>query len=309
MKVLVTGTSGYVARVTLPYLFRDDEVTLVRGLDMREPGVRNPKFQFIRGDVRTCDLQAAAHGMDVVVHMAFIVSEIRDKKAIHEINVNGTKRVLDAVRAAGVKRFVAASSICAYGSRPGREAPMTEEAPLAGNEDSYYSRTKRIVEGMIDSFEKQNPGIIATRIRPSILCGRGTDNFFPALLSGQVVFYPASNPQGLPLVHEDDAGRAFHLAIKKGIPGAFNIAAGNLPYATMLKLIGKPGVAVPYFLLKPMSDAAYALGLAPVSSHWVTLSRYPFHLNCEKAERLLGWTPRRTPEQAFREMVASWKTK
>lgn len=309
MKVLVTGASGYVARVTLPYLFSDDEISLVRGLDVREPGIQHPKFQFIEGDVRTCDLEEAARGMDVVVHMAFIVSEIRDKKAIHEINVNGTRHVLDAVRATGVNRLVVASSICAYGSRPGRRTPLAEDTPLAGNRDSYYSHTKRVVEQMLDAFEKQNPGVIVTRMRPSILCGPGTDNFFIDLLSRRVIFYPASNPQGLPLVHEDDVGRVFHIAIKKGIHGAFNIAAGNLSYKRMMARAGKPAVAVPFHLLKFLSDVGFALGAAPVSSHWVVLSRYPFHIDCEKAKQQLGWTPRRTPEQAFREMVASWKTK
>ena len=307
MKILVTGASGYVARVTLPYLFGDPDVAEVHGIDVRPPGIEHPKFHYIEGDVRRARMEALFQGMDAVVHMAFIVSEIRDKKAIHDINVNGTRRVLDAVRAACVRRLVVASSICAYGSHPGR-APLTEDAPLAGNPDSYYAHTKRAVEQMLDAFEQQNPGVTVTRVRPSILCGPGTDNFFVDLLSPPVIFYPASNPQGLPLVHEDDAGQAFHLAIKKGAAGAFNIAAGNLSYAKMKRLIHKPAVGVPFFLLKPLSDIGFFLGAAPVSSHWVVLSRYPFHLSCEKAKDVLGWAPRRTPEQAFREMVASWKT-
>ncbi|MEW6201300.1 MAG: hypothetical protein AB1546_04950, partial [bacterium] len=120
---------------------------------------------------------------------------------------------------------------------------------------------------------------------------------------------PSSNRVGLPLVHEDDAGRAFHLALKKNAHGAFNVAAGNLPFKELGATLGKPVVGLPYPVMRFVSDTGYLLGAMPVSSHWAVLMRHPFELNCEKAKRDLGWTPRRTPGEAFREMVAAWKTR
>lgn len=308
MKILVTGASGYVARTLLPYLLDDDEITSVRGLDVRPPGIEHPKFSFIQEDVRSDGVECAAAGADVVAHLAFIVGEIKDKKKIHDINVNGTRRVLDAVKSTGVRRLVLASSICAYGSHR-RSDVITEDTPLRGNAESYYAHTKRIAETMLDEFEKENPEVVVTRLRPSVLCGANNDNFFLDLLTASVIPYASSNPDGLPLVHEDDVGQAFHIAIKSGVPGAFNIAAGNLSYAKIGQIAGKRIVGIPYFLLKPLSDIGYMLGTLPVSSQWAVLSRHPFDLSCEKAKQQLGWAPRRTPEQAFREMVAAWKKK
>lgn len=306
MKVFMTGATGYVARVTLPRLFEDDEISEARGIDVRAPEMEHPKFSFIKGDVLISDLEEAMAGCDVAAHMAFIVTEIKDKKKIYDINVRGTRRTLDAVKASGIRRLVVASSICAYGSWPSRGV-LTEESPLRGNAESYYSHTKRIVEKMLDEFEKENPEIAVTRLRPSILCGAGNDNFFVSLISKDAIFYPSCNKTGLPLVHEDDVGRAFYMAIKSGPRGAFNIAAGNMSFERMGQIIGKKAIGLPFFLVKPLSDIGYLLGILPISSHWIVLSRYPFNLSCDKAKKELGWEPIHTPEEAFREMAVALK--
>lgn len=307
MKVLITGASGYVARVTLPRLLDDKDVTVVTGLDIRPPAISHPNFVFIESDVTRDELAGAMGGVDVLVHLAFIVTEIHDKKKIYAINVEGTRRVLEAAAAAGIPRLVIASSVSVYGAVPRGGREITEDTPRCGNESSYYAHTKRIVEEMLDEFEKEHPGIVVTRLRPSILCGAQTDNFFLALLAQQIIAYPSCNRVGLPLVHEDDVGRAFHLAIKNNVPGAFNIAAGNLSFQEMGAILGRRSMGLPYRLLKPVLDIGFRLGISPLSSHWLVLARYPFHVNCERARTLLRWTPEHSPEEAFREMVAAWK--
>lgn len=308
MKVFVTGASGYVARAMLPHLFGDDEITSVRGLDIRPPSLQHPKFEYIEGDVRGDIVEKAMDGADVATHLAFIVGEIKDKKKIFDINVKGTRRVLDAVKSAGIRKLVIASSICAYGSRPDHGL-ITEETPLRGNRESYYSHTKMLVEQMLDEFEANNPEVVVTRLRPAILCGAMTDNFFLDLLAPVFVFYPASNPDGLPLVHDGDVGRAFHIAVKLNPGGAFNITSGNMPYSEIARIIGKMAIPLPYFMLKHIADIGYYLGIAPISSHWTALSKHRFDLSSKKAEEQLGWTPNRTPVEAFKELWAAIQEK
>jgi len=307
VKVFITGISGYVARVTLPCLLEDPGVESVTGIDLRPPGVVHEKLEFVEGDIRSHPLADLVAGADTVVHMAFIVTEIRDKKKIYDINVNGTRRVLEAVGGSGARKLVVASSICAYGSHPDHPEVITEGTPLRGNRESYYSHTKLEMERMLDDFEKGNPDIIVTRLRPSILCGAGTDNFFLSVLRQRVIFFPSENPEGLPVVHEDDVGRAFCLAIKKDAPGAFNICGGNLAVKEMCRVLDRPSMGLPYFILKPITDLGFATGLYPMSSHWTVLGRHPFRASCEKAERELGWKARKTPVEAFEEMVEAWR--
>lgn len=309
MKVFLTGASGYVARVTLPYLFQDEEIATVSGLDIRPPSVDHPKFTFVKGDVRSGDWESTLNGMDVAVHLAFIVTEIRDKKTIYDININGTCRVLEAVKKSGVGHLVVASSVSAYGSHPRKTELITEEMPCSGNKDSYYAHTKHLIEAMLDEFEEENPDVTVTRLRPTILCGAQTDNFFLELLRPRIILYPKSNSAGLPLVYEKDAGNAFYLAIKKGIPGIFNITAGDLSFKRIGTILGKPAVGFPFLPLKYLASMGYFLGISPLSAHWMTLARYPISLSNEKAKEILGWAPQHSPEEAFREMLTAWKTK
>ena len=74
-------------------------------------------------------------------------------------------------------------------------------------------------------------------------------------------------------------------------------------------ILGKPSLGVPYFVLKPLVNVAYAVGRNSFSSHWLVLGRYPFKGSSEKAGKILGWAPRRTALDAFNEMAAEWKRK
>lgn len=299
--------SGYAGTVLLPLLLRDGEIESVVGLDVRSPEVSDGKFIFVEADVREKDISKHFGGVDVVVHLAFIVSEIKDKKKIYDINVNGTKNVLEAVAESGVKKLVAASSLSAYGSHPDMPEVVTEDTPLRGNRKSYYSHSKLLVERMLDEFERENEGVIVTRLRPSIFCGPKVNNFFGDVARYRLLIFPKGNLDGLPVVHEDDVAEAFYLAVKKDAPGAFNIAAGDLKIKDMCGVLKIPAVGIPVSILKPAADILFGIGLFPFSSHWVELGRYPFRVSTGKAERELGWRATKTPIEAFREMVEEMK--
>jgi UDP-glucose 4-epimerase len=309
MKILITGISGYAGGRLLPLLLKDGDIESVVGLDVKAPGIEHEKLSFFKADVRSPEIAAYFKGVDVVVHLAFIVAEIKDKKLIYDINVNGTRNVLKAAGAAGVRKFVAASSVSAYGSHPDTPKVITEESPLRGNRQSYYAHTKLLAEKALDEFEKEHGRVIVTRLRPSIFCGAAGDTFFRETTKYKVLFYIRENSAGLPVVHEDDVAEAFYLAVKKDAPGAFNISAGNLSAREMSGILKIPAVGIPYAIIKPVVDIGYTLGVSSFSSHWVVIGRYPFEVSCEKAKKVLGWAPKHTPAEAYSEMVNRWKSK
>lgn len=307
MKILVTGISGYLGKVLLPYLINDDKIEKIIGLDIKKPNYENEKLSFINVDIRNPEIIKYFQDIDAVVHLAFIVAEIKDKKTIYDINLNGAKNVLEAVKKSHVKKLIVASSIAAYGAHEQPEL-ITEDTPLRGNENSYYSHTKFLMEKMLDDLEKENKNIMVTRLRAAVFCGANTNNFFLEILKTKILFYSKSNPE-LILVHEDDVARAFYLAIKRDVFGAFNITSGNLNVKDMANILNIPAMAVPYFVMKIFSDILFKIGVSPVSSHWVVLGRYPFMVSNEKAKRILDWSPKHTSIEAFQEMVHKWKSK
>ncbi|MCL5276589.1 MAG: NAD-dependent epimerase/dehydratase family protein [Deltaproteobacteria bacterium] len=308
MRIGITGISGYLGTLLSRRLVESGAVESVTGVDLREPSFRHEKIRFVKCDIRDSTLARALEGCDTVVHLTFVVQEIRDKGLTYDINLNGTKNLLGACDTNRPRKLVVASSVAAYGCVP-RSGAITEDSDLRGNRGSYYSDTKRIVEGMLDDFEKENQGMVVTRMRPSIFCGRNVNNFFMDAVRLPVVTYIRGNPYGLPLVYEGDVAGAFYTVIMEDHPGAFNIHTGSLTIKRMSEILGKRAIGIPYRLAKAIAALGFWIGITKFSGHWVELGRYPMDISAEKARRVLNWKPTKTPEQAFVEMVDSLRAR
>jgi nucleoside-diphosphate-sugar epimerase len=301
MKVFITGISGYIGSALTEKLLENNKINSITGTDVKEPQFDTSRLKFIKCDIRSPELADAMNGCDTAVHLAFIVQEIRNKKLIYDINVNGTKNFLNACRENRVRKIVVASSIAAYGSVK-RDGIITEDTPIEGNRSSYYSNTKKIVEHMLDEFLKENNNVIVTRLRPSVLIGKNINNSFREIVNMPVIYHIKGN-DSIPVVYEKDVAEAFLKAIIEDRPGAFNIHAGNLSLDWVAKTLGVRKKAINFHVAKFIVNAAYLLGLSAVSGHWIELSRYPFEISAEKAKRELGWRTTKSPEEAFLELL------
>jgi len=306
MKVLITGISGYLGSLLAARLAADNRVESITGTDLREISLKDPKIRFVKSDIRDPSLADLLKDCDAAVHLAFIVGEIKDKALTYDININGTKNFFESCKKAGVKKIVYASSVAAYGSHPGKKL-LTEDLRPAGNAESYYSDTKRLVEEMADRFVSENPGVMFTRMRPSLLCGKNTVDFFREVMNGPMIVYVKDNDEGLPIVYEQDVATAFFTAVVEDHPGIFNIHAGNLSPQKISEMTGKRAIGLSYTAARILIAIGYFTGLIKFSKHWVELGRYAFNISTEKARRELGWKPTRLPEEAFQEMIDASK--
>ncbi|MCC6188578.1 MAG: SDR family NAD(P)-dependent oxidoreductase [Anaerolineales bacterium] len=161
MRILLTGAFGNVGRSALAELVRRGHH--VRCFDLRTPANQRaarrlaPPAEVAWGDLRRpADVAAAAAGCDVVVHLAFIVpklsatgveSEARPDWA-REINVGGTRNLIDAMRAlAQPPRLIFASSLHVYGRTQDQPPPRTAADPVRPIE--HYARHKVECERMV----------------------------------------------------------------------------------------------------------------------------------------------------------------
>lgn len=153
MKVLVTGGAGFIgSHLVEALLARGDEVQLLDNLDpVYDPGPRRAR---IPGAVRHVDgslldpgcLAAALAGCDAVAHLAArpgVRESLADPMTTTRINVDGTVALLDAMRHAGVRRLVFASSSSVYGVRRGS---LLRESDPADRPASPYGASKRAGE-------------------------------------------------------------------------------------------------------------------------------------------------------------------
>lgn len=161
---LVTGVGGFIGSALLERLL--DLGQVVVGVDSFITGHRhnieevlaiNPdqklQFRLIEGDLRDPAVaREAVAEVDVVLHQAALGSvprSMRDPISSHQHNVDAFLNVLDAARAAGVKRFVYASSSSVYGDNPA--LPKVEEK--IGKPLSPYAATKRTDEIYAQVFQ------------------------------------------------------------------------------------------------------------------------------------------------------------
>ena len=90
------------------------------------------------------------------------------RQALRRTNVDGTRRVIEAVRRAGVAHLVAASSVGAYSPAPD-DVPRREQWPTEGIRSSEYSVDKAAMERLLDEAEVLQPDLVVSRLRPALI--------------------------------------------------------------------------------------------------------------------------------------------
>src|SRR5919199_6136842 len=161
LTVAVTGPTGTFGFGLLPLLELNRRIRRVVGIARRpfDPAEHGwAKLRYEQGDVRNrTALERAFRGADVVVHLAFMITGNAPRDAIRAINVEGTLNAFQAAVAAGVKRFVYASSAAAYGFHRDNPVPMTEDWPVRPADRLFYAQEKAEIEHLLEEEAAQHP--------------------------------------------------------------------------------------------------------------------------------------------------------
>ena len=173
-RVMVTGGAGYVGSCLVPKLLSAGyEVSVLDlylyGDDIFAAHRSNPKLKEVKGDLRSAkDVHKALAGCDAVIHLACISNDPSfdlDPDLGRSINFDCFRPLVKASKAAGVKRFIYASSSSVYGIKD--EPEVTEDLPLQPLTD--YSKFKAMCEEVLES--EREPGFVCVTIRPATVCG------------------------------------------------------------------------------------------------------------------------------------------
>jgi len=211
--------------------------------------LRDFSIEWVLGDITNEDsLKKAFQGASAVFHCAAVVKQERKpSRETMDGNVGGTKNVVNAVRAAGVKRLIHCSSIVAVSISEG--APSTEDdewnLPKYGLDDGY-SVTKRLSEELVVAATKSETPIDAVVVNPGYMIGSydaipSSGELIISLIKGEIPGYPSGINS---FVDVRDIVRGMINAWKFGRIGERYIMSGhNLTYEeffqTIEKLYGK----------------------------------------------------------------------
>jgi nucleoside-diphosphate-sugar epimerase len=332
LTVAVTGPTGTFGFGLMPLLEAGPSIGRIVGIARRpfDPAEHGwSKMEYRQGDVRDPDaLRDAFTGADVVVHLAFIITGTGDAETIRAINVEGTLNAFRAARDAGVKRFVYASSVAAYGFHPDNPVGMTEDWPTRPADKLFYAQEKAELEDLLMSEASGEHGPALYLVRPPIVLGphalgaKGTvpepvarlGNWMLGLVDRLPIPVPmvAANVQ-LQFIHEDDVGQALvKCVLGAGPPGAYNIAGdGVLRGTDIVRELGLSPIALPARVVHVAARAAGAIPLPsfiPPGVDWIEAFSHPSIMDTTKAREELGWNPRYTALDALRETVRARNT-
>jgi UDP-glucose 4-epimerase len=263
MKILLTGGAGYVGSACLRWLLGHghDPIAYDNMLEGNTAAVPDASSRLIVGDIADTDHLAEVlrqHGVEAVMHFAALLSvpdSIADPESYYRVNVVGTKSVLDAMRAAGVRKILFSSTAATYGFHS--EMPLHEESPQAP--ETPYGTTKLAAERLIKDYARAY-GLGYTLLRYFNASGADPDGNFgedrhheshliPLILQAavgrrpQVMIYGKDYPTRdgtcvRDYVHTADLAQAHQLAVEALEPGmgrVYNLGSGT--GATVLEVL------------------------------------------------------------------------
>ena len=302
-KVLVTGSSGYLGSQTVAGLAARADLAVI-ALDVREPATRLPGVTYEIADIRAPEVDAIVgrHRPDVVVHLASIVTPGKNSNRAFEydVDVNGTRNLLQACVSHGVRRLIVSSSGAAYGYHADNPEWLTEDDPVRGNDVFAYSCHKRLVEEMLADYRASHPELEQIVFRIGTILGPTVRNQITDMFEKPKILAIAGSDSPFVFIHDQDVVGAILHGIDSRATGIFNVAGdGKLTIFEIAGRLGKSCRVLPAGLLKTALWVLKKLNLTQYGPEQLDFLRYRPVLLHTRLKNESGYTPRLSSAQVF----------
>jgi len=307
MNTLVTGGTGFTgSHLARRLLQKGHKVTVLdagKGLLFDE--LIGSGAKIVLGSVTDRALvKAITEGSDIVFHLAAAFRKVNlPKKVYWDVNVEGTRNLLEAALEWGVQKFVYCSTCGVHGHV--KNGPADEDSPITP--EDYYQYTKYEGERVVTEFGKN--GLRVVTLRPTAIYGPGDPERFSMLFKmvskGQFVMFGSGKAHYHP-VYIDNLVDAFELAASSENASGAAYLIGDEEYHSLDDLVTAiaealgVNVTIRHFPFWPLWSAALACEVAykplrtdpPLFRRRVDWFRQNRAFSIDKAKRELGYQPK-----------------
>jgi dTDP-glucose 4,6-dehydratase len=311
VKLLITGGAGFIGSCYARHVRRTrsddllvnvDALTYAGNLENLRHLEGDPRHVFVRGDIRDGAVMLELlrrYEIEAVVNFAaesHVDRSIRSAEPFLDTNVLGTLRLLEAARAAGVRRFLQVSTDEVYGSL-GPTGAFEETTPITPR--SPYSASKAAADHFVMAFHHTHGmDTVITRCSNNYGPYQFPEKLIPLMIlnafEGKTLPIYGDGQQVRDWIHVEDHCEAIDLVLAGGIAGeVYNIGAENERpnlevVRSILTLCGQSPDLVRHVADRPGHDRRYAM-------------------NSKKIRDALGWRPRHTFEVGLAQTVAWYR--
>jgi dihydroflavonol-4-reductase len=309
-RVLVTGATGFIgSHVARLLAERGDEVVLAVEADSNDAAIEDLDLKRVKCDVRDRRaVRRALKGVERVFHCAGITS-VRpgDAERLFDVNVLGTKLVMEECLRAEVERVVYTSSAAVVG--PAEHGKTADETQLFSGGELGIPYVSSVHEAEVEAMRVAARGLPLVCVNPGVCFGAGdhllsSTRLVRSFLLGRV---PVYTDGAISVVDVRDAAEGHLLADRRGDVGERYILGGrNFTFERLFADLGRlsgidPPVRLPIGAARLLAAAGRSWPLTPVevraAGHWWTY-------RSTKAKRELGWSAR--PHEETLEATVSW---
>lgn len=325
-ELLVTGATGFLGRHLVGEMLACGEAVraLGRNLDI---GMQLAKEG---ADFRPVDLRdrpamiTACRGVQGVVHAGALSSAWGKYKDFYDINVEGTKNVIDACLANDVERLVYISSPSVM-SRHEEQLNLDESHPLPEKHVSMYSETKALAEREVQKANQQ--GLKTVILRPKAIYGPGDQSTFPRIIDvlskGRLPVF-GNGETFTNITHVSDVVQSILLALEsdKAVGNTYLITGGEsvnlwdiigriareMGYPPPSKQMSEKKAMIIGGLLEDTWRLLHLNGEPPLNRYKVSIMTYSQTYDIAAAERDLGYTPKVSWQAGVDDFLSRIKT-
>ena len=259
MKTLITGSTGFLGSAVLRELLDDGrEVKVLVRKGTRTANIDGLDVENAYGDLRDLEsIRSALTGCDILYHVAAYYSLWdRDQQLIYEINVEGTRKILQVAKEKGLEKIVYTSTVGCIGlnddQTPATENTFFNQKTLSND----YKKSKHQAEQVVVEFARGGLPVVivnpSTPVGPRDIKPTPTGKIILDFLNREM---PAYLDTGLNLIDVKDCARGHILAEQKGIPGERYILGNqNMSLLDILLTLEKitglkaPRIKIPFWV-------------------------------------------------------------